>query len=384
MTDPIVIIGGGLTAGTTATELRELGHDGEVVILAEESHVPYERPPLSKGLLQGEKSVESTYVQPPEWYAEHNVDLRTGVHVDRIDPHAREVVTDGGATVSFSSLLVATGARPRRLPLEPTADVAVRTLRSLDDAQDLRAVLGDDRRLLVVGGGWIGMEVAASARQLGTTVTLVEPAEQPLLVALGAEVGARFAAAHRKQGVDLRTDTGFDRLDGGSAILTDGDRIDVDVVLVAIGVVPNDELASDAGLDVDNGVLVDAGLRTSADHVFAAGDVANALHPRLGERIRVEHWQNAISQGKAAAHALAGEPVSYDELPYFFTDQYDLGMEYFGHVGAAGFDRLDVEDGKEADSFACFWWRGDRLVAAMHVNEWDRSDELRGRVHGGR
>jgi 3-phenylpropionate/trans-cinnamate dioxygenase ferredoxin reductase subunit len=382
MTDPIVIVGGGLAAGTAVTELRELGYDGDIVLLAGEPHVPYERPPLSKAFLVGEKSAESTHVHPADWYAEQRVDLRTGTEAMRIDPDAHTVATSEG-TVSWSRLLLATGARARRLPLDPTADIEVRYLRTLDDSVALHERLGDGRRLLVVGGGWIGMEVAASAHQLGTAVTLVEPTEQPLLAALGPEVGARFAAAHRKRGVDLRTGTGLDHLAGGTAFLGDGTTVDVDTVLVGIGAVPNDEIAREAGLAVDNGVLVDAGLRTSHPDVFAAGDVANAEHPLLGERLRVEHWQNAINQGKAAAHALAGEEVSFDDLPYFFTDQFDLGMEYFGHVGSAGFDDLRIE-GEDPESFACFWWRGDRLVAAMHVNQWDRSDELKGRVQEGR
>jgi 3-phenylpropionate/trans-cinnamate dioxygenase ferredoxin reductase component len=384
MTAPLVVVGGGLAAGTAVGELRELGHDGHVVVLADEPHVPYERPPLSKGFLTGEKSAESTYVQPDTWYADHDVDLRTGVRAVDLDLEQHSITTDTGEAIGYSTLLLATGARVRRLPLEPTADVAVRYLRTLDDAQALRERLGPDRRLLVVGGGWIGMEAAASARQLGTTVTLVEPSEQPLLAVLGAEVGARFAAVHREHGVDLRTGAGLDRLEGGTAVLTDGTTIEVDTVLVGIGVQPNDDLAHEAGLAVGNGVLVDAGLRTSHPDVFAAGDVARAEHPLLGERVRVEHWQNAISQGRAAAHALVGETVSFEELPYFFTDQYDLGMEYFGHVGSAGFDRLDIEDGADPGSFACFWRRGDRVVAAMHVNEWDRSDELRDLVRSGR
>lgn len=382
MTSPIVIVGGGLAAGTAVTELRELGYDGDIVLLAGEPHVPYERPPLSKGFLVGGKSAESTFVHPAEWYAEQRVDLRTGVDVTRIDTDAHTVSTTEG-TIAWSRLLLATGARSRRLPLEGTDEIEVCYLRTLGDSVALRERLGDGRRLLVVGGGWIGMEVAASAHQLGTAVTLVEPAEQPLLVALGPEMGARFAAAHRKRGVDLRTGTGLDHLTGNTAALGDGTTREVDTVLVGVGAVPNDELARDAGLDVDNGVLVDAGLRTSHPDVFAAGDVANAEHPLLGERIRVEHWQNAISQGKAVAHSLAGEDVSFDELPYFYTDQYDLGMEYFGHVGTAGFDDLRIE-GEDPESFAAFWWRDDRLVAAMHVNQWDRSDELKERVRDGR
>lgn len=381
MSAPIVVVGGGLAAGTAVTELRESGYDGELVLLAGEPHVPYERPPLSKGFLAGEKTAESAYVHPADWYAEQHVDLRTNTQVSALDPGSRTVTTVGGDVVTYAKLLLATGARARTLPLEPTREIQVRYLRTLDDATELKDHLGTDRRLLVVGAGWIGMEVAASARTLGTTVTVVEPAAHPL-GALGEEIGERFAAVHRAHGVDLRTGTGLDRLDGGAAVLGDGTRLEVDTVLVGVGAVPNDDLGRAAGLPVDNGILVDAGLR-AVDGVYAAGDVANAEHPLLGERVRVEHWQNAISQGKAAAHALLGEEVSYDELPYFYTDQYDLGMEYFGHVGTAGFDKLEVEDGTDG-AFAGFWWRGDRLVAALHVNQWDRSDELRGRVHSGR
>jgi 3-phenylpropionate/trans-cinnamate dioxygenase ferredoxin reductase subunit len=380
MTAPVVVVGGGLAAGTAVTELREHGYDGELVVLAEEPHVPYERPPLSKDLLQGKKTAADTWVHPADWYDEHHVDLRQGVRVESIDPGAH-TVTVAGEALPFAKLLIATGARPRRLTLDATEPVEVHHFRTLDDAAAVLARLGEDRRLLVVGAGWIGMEVAASARSHGTTVTVVEPAAQPLLAVLGADIGARFAAAHRSKGVDLRTGTGLDRLEGGEAVLSDGERIPVETLVVGIGVIPNDDLARAAGLAVDNGILVDAGLRTSAPDVFAAGDVANAEHPVLGERIRVEHWQNAIGQGRVAARALLGEPVEYADLPYFFTDQYDLGMEYWGHVGAAGFDRLDVEEGSEDDAFAAFWWRGDRLVAAMHVNEWDRSEELKARVH---
>lgn len=382
MTAPIVVVGGGLAAGSAVTELREAGYDGDVVVLTEEHHVPYERPPLSKAVLRGEKPVESAYVHPASWYAEHDVVVRAGSRVTAIDPVGQTVSSEVGET-PFSSLLLATGARVRTLPIEPTAQVAVHHLRSIDDAAALRDRLGPDHHLLVLGAGWIGMEAAASARQLGTTVTVVDPAEQPLLAVLGPEVGARFAAVHRDRGVDLRTRTALDHLDGGEAVLTDGSTVPVDTVLVGVGVVPNTELAEAAGLRVDNGVLVDSHLRTDHPAIYAAGDVANALHPVLGERIRVEHWQNALGQGRTAARALLGQPATYDDLPYFFTDQFDLGMEYFGHLGAGGFDELRLEDGTDG-AFAAFWSRRGRLVAAMHVNQWDRSDELRDRVRDGR
>ncbi len=374
---PIVVVGGGLAAATAVTELREAGHDGEVVLLAGESEVPYERPPLSKGYLQGEQDRESAYVHPPQWYAEHDVELRLDERVEALDLEGLAVRTAAGRT-PFSRLLLATGARPRTLDLAPTAGVEVRTLRTLADSTALRQRLGPDHHLLVLGGGWIGMEVAATARTLGTTVTVVEPAPHPL-GALGPEVAARFAATHRDRGVDLRTGTRLLGLEGGTAVLDDGSRLEPDTVLVAVGVAPEDQLASAAGLAVDDGVLVDAGLRTSHPAVLAAGDVARVDHPLLGERVRVEHWQNAIDQGRAAAHALLGEPVSFDDLPYFFTDQYDLGMEFFGHTAGA---EAQLEPG-EADAFTCWWRRDGRVVAALHVNEWDRSDELRAAVDAG-
>jgi len=379
MSAPIVVVGGGLAAARAVMELRDAGHDGDVVVLAEEHEVPYERPPLSKGFLQGEESRDSTYVQPRAWYAEHGIDLRRGDRVEEIDLDALVVRSSGGST-SFDRLLVATGARPRRLDLPAVEGIEVAYLRTLDDSAALHDRLGPLHHLLVLGGGWIGMEAAASALTLGTTVTVVEPAEQPLLNALGPEVARRFAEVHRTRGVDLRLQTGWDRLEDGVAVLSDGSRVHADTVLVGVGAIPNDELARAAGLAVDNGILVDAGLRTSHPAAFAADDVANAAHPVLGQRLRVEHWQNAISQGKAAAHALLGEAVSYEDLPYFFSDQYDLGMEFFGHP--AGADETRIEEGKDG-GFTCWWRRDGRLVAAMHVNEWDRSDELRERVAAG-
>ncbi|WP_310526393.1 FAD/NAD(P)-binding oxidoreductase, partial [Nocardioides sp.] len=318
------------------------------------------------------------------WYADRGIDVRTGTRVERIDLGGK-VVDAAGASQPFDRLLIATGAQPRTLPLTPTEHIDVAYLRSLDHARRLRERLGSGSRLLVVGGGWIGMEVAATARERGVEVTLVEPAAQPLLTVLGPELGQRLAKVHRDHGVDLRTSTSLESLQGGRARLSDGSEIDVDTVLVGIGAVPDAALATAAGLDVDNGILVDAGLRSSHPDVFAAGDVANHAHPLLKERVRVEHWQNAVSQGKAAAHALMGEDVVYDDLPSFFSDQYDLGLEYFGHPGSAGPDSVRIEDGSSGpDALIARWYRGDVLVAAMHINEWDRSKELAEQVRAAR
>lgn len=384
MTAPIVIIGGGMAAGNAAVELRESGFDGDVVLFAGEAHPPYERPPLSKGYLAGKAEAEDTYLKPSEWYADRDIDVRTGTRVESIHL-ADKVVHAADGSQPYSRLLIATGAQPRTLPLRSTDHITVAYLRSLDDARRLRERAIAGARLLVVGGGWIGMEVAATARGRGAEVTLVEPAGQPLLNALGPELGHRLAEVHRRHGVDLRTSTSLEALTDHRARLSDGSDIEVDTVLVGVGAAPDDALARDAGLDVDNGILVDPGLRTSHAAVFAAGDVANHAHPLLDERVRVEHWQNAVSQGKVAAHALMGESVVYDEMPSFFSDQYDLGLEYFGHPGAAGYDSVRVEEGTSGpDGLVARWYRGDLLVAAMHVNEWDRSKELAEEVRAAR
>jgi 3-phenylpropionate/trans-cinnamate dioxygenase ferredoxin reductase subunit len=265
---------------------------------------------------------------------------------------------------------------------EAAGRTTVHYLRTLADAAVLRERLVPGSRLLVVGGGWIGMEVAATARQAEVEVTLVEPAEHPLLNALGPELGARLAEVHRRHGVDLRTSTGFERLTDGRAVLGDGTELEVDTVLIGIGAIPNDALAHAAGLGLSNGILVDAGLRSSHHDVLAAGDVANHQHPLFDDRLRVEHWQNAISQGSTAAHVLLGEQVVYDELPFFFSDQYDLGLEYFGHPGPDAEVRIEPAD--DADGLTAWWHTGDKLVAAMHINQWDRSEELAERVRAGR
>lgn len=372
MTGGIVVVGGGLAGGTVASELRAIGHDGPLTLLCGEPHPPYERPPLSKTFLRGESPAEDTHLRPAEWYADHDVDLRTGTSVRSIDRAAHRLLTDDGE-VPYERLVLATGCRARRLPLATTDEVAVHHLRTLDDAARLGADLAKRPRVLVVGGGWIGLEVAASARAVGASVTLVEPTEQPLSRTLGVEVGAWFADLHRSHGVDLRTGTGLFALDGGKAVLDDGSRLAVDVVVVGIGAVPDVDLARAAGLAVDNGILVDARLRSEDPDVLAIGDVAAHQHPRLGRRIRVEHWRNALAQGRHAARVLAGEDVDYDELPSFFSDQYDAGLEFFGHLDGTP---TEVQLETTGDGFVARWRTHAGLVGAAHVNQWDRSQEL--------
>jgi 3-phenylpropionate/trans-cinnamate dioxygenase ferredoxin reductase component len=377
--DPMVVVGGGLAGGKAVETLRDEGYDGPVVIVTEEPERPYERPPLSKEYLNGGKDREVIYVHEPGWYDEHDVELRTGVRAVGLDPAEHAVALDGGERLPYRAVLLATGAAPRRLRL-PGGDLdGVLVLRSAADSDRLKAELSaGDKRVAVVGAGWIGLEVAAAARSYGNEVTVVEPQPAPLRQVLGDEIGGVFARLHRDNGVDLRLNTGVREFRGDGrvrAVVTDdGAEIPADLVVVGIGVVPRTELAEAAGLDVDNGVVVDSALRASAPDVFAAGDIASWLHPRYGRHIRVEHWANALNGGPAAARAMLGQEVVYDRLPYFFTDQYDLGMEYSGLAGREQrvVTRGDV-DGRE---FIAFWLDDDRVRAAMNVNVWDVTDDL--------
>lgn len=383
MSAPLVVVGGGLAAGKLVTELRSLGDDREIVLLAAESQPPYERPPLTKGYLRGESNAEATYVQPAEWYAEHGVELLTSTTVHGLDVGAH-TVSSSSDTFGYSKLVIATGARARTYPVMPTDQATVHYLRTLEDAAQLRAVLQPRTRVLVVGGGWIGLEVAASARMLEAEVTLVEKSERLLGPMLGPQIGRRLLELHRGRGVDVRLGTSLVSLSKGHAQLSDGSQVQVDLVLVGVGAIPNDSLAQFGGLKVGDGILVDAALTTSHPDVLAIGDVAQHQHPLLHEPVRVEHWQNAVSQGRCAARILAGEPIVFDELPYFFSDQYDSGLEFFGHLGTSGYDAVKTEPGDSGTGFSVFWYREGRLVAAAHVDQWDRSQELRDRVASGR
>jgi len=366
----IVIVGAGLAGGTAATELREQGYDGEVVVIGAEEHPPYERPPLSKGYLLGKDPLDDAFLHPLEWYAEHDVDLRLGVEAVALDPGARQLTTSAGP-VTYDGLLLATGAEPRRLAMAEESGVPTAYLRTIEDSDRLKGAFSSGLRVVVVGAGWIGLEVAAAAREAGCDVTVFETAELPLLRVLGPTVAKVFADLHREHGVDLRL----------GASVTPDDLRGGDLVVAGIGVAPRVDLARSAGLAVDNGVLVDAGLRTSVPSVLAVGDIANQAHPVLGRRIRVEHWDTAINQGKVAAHNLAGADEVYDAMPYFFTDQYDLGMEYVGNAG--GDDEVVVHGDLAERVFRAFWTREGRVVAAMHANDWDATDDLRAAVESG-
>jgi 3-phenylpropionate/trans-cinnamate dioxygenase ferredoxin reductase component len=375
----VVIIGAGLAAAKAAEALRERDPTVAITILGEEPDPPYERPPLSKDFLRGESERAKLDALDPGFYDRDGVTLRTSVRVAAIDTAARAVSLEDGERIAYERLLLATGAAPRRLDV-PGADLeGVFTFRTVADSTLLGERLATAQRLVVIGGGWIGCEVAASARQMGAEVTILERDPLPLQRVLGPEMGAVFRDLHVDHGVEFVPEAGVARLEGGGGVervvLEDGRAFDCSTVVVGIGVVPRTELAEAAGIAVDNGVLVDARLESSAAGVYAAGDVANAEHPFFRERVRIEHWANALNQGPAAAASMLGAGEDYDRLPYFFTDQFDLGMEYTGH--APTWDRVVTRGDVAGREFIAFYLRDGRVVAGMNVNVWDVGDPIK-------
>jgi 3-phenylpropionate/trans-cinnamate dioxygenase ferredoxin reductase subunit len=379
-----VIIGAGLAGAKAAEALRDNDFGGQIVLFGAEAHLPYERPPLSKDYLAGKKELDEFTVQPESWYREHDVDLRLNTTVETIDRAAHAVGHSAGKHEHYDKLLLATGSSARR-PQIPGSDAdGVHFLRTVDDAAALRSLLTDGTRLAVIGAGWIGLEVAAGARQAGAEVTVLESADLPL-AALGPDIGRVFADLHRERGVDLRLGTQVERIStaGGRATgvrLTDGAVVDADLVLVAVGAHPRIELAEAAGLTLaDGGVAVDPALRTSDPDIFAVGDIAAAEHPLLHTRIRTEHWANALKQPAVAVAGMLGSPGSYDELPYFFTDQYDLGMEYVGHAPPEA--RVVFRGDVPGREFTAFWVDDDeRVLAGMNVNIWEGLDDIKAMI----
>jgi 3-phenylpropionate/trans-cinnamate dioxygenase ferredoxin reductase subunit len=380
-----VIVGGGLAGAKAAEALRDKDFDGHVVLFAAEEHLPYERPPLSKEYLAGKKTLDDFTVDTAAWYRDHHIELQLGTEVSSVDPGAHTVSLPDGSTVRYDKLLLATGSYPRRPPI-PGADAdGVYYLRTIDDAATLNSILTEGSSLAIMGAGWIGLEVAAGARQRGVAVTVVEMTDVPLMAALGREVGEIFAKLHRDHGVDLRLGATVDEITtaGGRATglkLGDGALVNADRVLVAVGAAPNTALAEQAGLAMgDGGVLVDSSLRTSDPDIFAVGDIAAAEHPLFGGRIRTEHWANALKQPAVAAAGMLGKPAEYAELPYFFTDQYDLGMEYVGH--APDYNRVVFRGDVAGREFTAFWLDGgNRVLAGMNVNIWEGLDDIKSLV----
>ncbi len=376
-----VIVGAGLAGAKAAETLRAEGFEGQVLLIGSETERPYERPPLSKGLLLGTADRDEPYVHDTSWYAEQKIELRTGVTVSSIDPAGHHVRTGSGEAIGYDKLLLATGASPRTLPV-PGAERAL-TLRTFADSDRIAERVGKDTRLVIIGAGWIGLEVAAAARERGASVTVVETAELPLQRVLGDQLAEVFAALHREHGVEFRFGAQVDRITGDAVLLAGGESLPADEVLVAIGVTPNVGLATGAGLAVDNGVLVDGSLRSSDPDIFAAGDIAAIDHPLLGARIRVEHWANALNGGPVAARAMLGQDARIDFLPYFFTDQYDLGMEYNGWVPPEAGPSVVIRGDLAAREFIAFWTVDGRVLAGMNVNVWDVSDAVQELIKAG-
>jgi len=371
----IVIIGAGLAAATAALALRENGHLGAITIVGDEEHPPYERPPLSKDFLMGKSAFDRAVVAPVSWYLEHDVLLLKGCTVETLDIDENTVHLVGGEVISYDKAILATGARPRVLDI-PGAESA-RTLRRLEDSKGLRNAFASSSSMIVIGGGWIGLEATAAAREVGVDVTVLEAGPRPLQRALGDEMAGYFAELHRSHGVALRTSTDVASIDGtGPYEVRVGNEVfKADLVLMGVGAVPNTQLAKQAGLAVDDGVVVDEHFATSDPDVLAIGDVARAHNTALGTSVRVEHWDNAIRQGKAVAKVLLGQDVAYDWQPYFYTDQYDLGMEYVGYSEPS--NDVVVRGDTSSGEFIAFWLDGPKLTAGMNVNVWDVNDDIR-------
>ncbi|HOA87686.1 MAG: FAD-dependent oxidoreductase [Microbacteriaceae bacterium] len=397
-----VIVGGGLAAASAAETLRTEGFEGEMTVVTRERHAPYQRPPLSKGYLAGKEGLDEVIVHPAQWYAEQGIDLRTATTAARLDPAAHTVTlggagSDGGdggggggapETLRYDKLLLATGAVSRTLPIEGAELDGVYTLRTLDEADALRRELGGGgRSLVLIGSGWIGMEVGATARGLGNSVTILEREAVPLAVAVGPEMGTMFRRLHEANGVDLRTQVNVERIVGRdghvTGVVVDGETVPADVVLIGVGAVPAMELARDAQLAEGNGILVDAALRTSAPDVFAAGDVASAFHPVVGRHQRSEHWANALNAGPVAARSMLGLPARFAQIPYFYTDQFDLGMELSGYPSLMAEAKLVIRGDIDRREFIAFWVDHGRVVGGMNVNVWDVNEQVQELISSG-
>ncbi len=384
-----VIVGGGLAGAKAAETLRAEGFDGDVVLFCAEHDRPYERPPLSKGYLLGKAERDSAFVHPADWYPEHGVDLRTGVTVTAIDPGAHRVAYDGG-TLSYDKLLLTTGAEPRRLDIPGAGLDGVLYLRRIEDSDRLREEFRAGIRVVVVGAGWIGLETAAAATLAGGHVTVLEPQPGALHAQLGPELGAVLAGLHEANGVEFRFGETAAEFHGdaagrvGSVLTSAGAVLPAHVVVVGIGAVPSTGLASAAGLEVSNGVVTDAALRTSAPDVFAVGDVASSYLPLLGRHVRVEHWSNALNGGPAAARSMLGQQVEYNRVPYFYSDQYDLGMECAGLPSPGSYDQVAYRGDRAGLEFIAFWLSEGRLVAGMNVNVWDVNQDIQTLIRSAR
>ncbi|REF35813.1 NAD(P)/FAD-dependent oxidoreductase [Thermasporomyces composti] len=373
-----VIVGASMAGARAAETLRDEGFSGHLVLVGAEPHLPYERPPLSKGVLTGDAEPETAVLHEHQWYVDHDIDVRLGVAATRLDLSAHEVHLADGATLRYDRLLLATGSTVRRLEVPGGNLAGVHYLRTMADATALRDRLREARQVVVVGAGWIGLEVAAAARTRGADVTVVEAQPTPLYGVLGPQVGGLLADLHVRHGVTFRFGESVTAFRGegsvASVVTSAGVELPADVVVVGIGVRPATELAESAGLEVDDGIVCDESLRTSDPDVFAAGDVARWQHPLLRRRLRVEHWANAHDSGPVAARAMLGQQVIHDVLPFFFSDQYDAGLEYSGYVPPELAPEVVTRGDLSSGQLMAFWLDGKTLLAGLHVNVWGSMD----------
>lgn len=377
-----VLVGGGLAAATAAETLREQGFDGTIRMIAAEAHHPYLRPPLSKEYLTGAGDRAGIVIHPTEWYADHAIEIETGTTAAALDHGAHTVTLADGRILGYDRLLMATGASPRRVDAPGATATGIHSLRTVEDSEGLKAAFAHgDRQVVIVGAGWIGLEVAAAARGHGNRVTVIGREQIPLAGPLGDEMGTMFRELHESHGVEFVLSAEVERFTEQGGVVTGialTDRIvPTELVVVGVGAIPNIQLAAASGLECDNGVLADEHLLSSAPDVYVAGDVANAFHPVIRQRMRNEHWANAIGTGKIAARSMLGQSAVFDEIPYFYTDQYDLGMEYSGYPTLARDAELVVRGDRTTREFIAFWTSGGKVVAGMNVNVWDVHDTIR-------
>ncbi|MHB9753921.1 NAD(P)/FAD-dependent oxidoreductase [Streptomyces sp. BYX5S] len=392
-----VIVGGGLAGAKAAETLRSEGFTGRVILIGDERDHPYERPPLSKGYLQGKEERDSVFVHEPAWYASNDIELHLGQTVTAVDRADRTVLLGEGTVIRYDKLLLATGAEPRRLDIPGTHLAGVHHLRRLAHAERLKNVLAslgrDNGHLVIAGAGWIGLEVAAAAREYGAEVTVVEPEATPLHSVLGPEVGQIFTELHGDHGVRFHFGAKLTEITGQdgmvlAALTDDGEEHPAHDVLAAIGAAPRTALAEAAGLDLADrahggGIAVDGTLRTSDPDIFAAGDVAAVQHPLFDDRLRVEHWANALNGGPAAARAMLGKDITYDRVPYFFSDQYDLGLEYSGWAPPGSYDQVVLRGDAGKREFIAFWLKDGQVLAGMNVNVWDVTEQIQRLIRSG-
>jgi 3-phenylpropionate/trans-cinnamate dioxygenase ferredoxin reductase component len=381
-----VIVGASLAGAKAAAELRERGFDGDVILIGAEDELPYERPPLSKDYLRGESDRAAMRVHDDTFYGEQQIELRLGTTVTSLDLGSRRIELNERDSLSFDALLLSTGASPRRLALPGAELDGIHYLRTISDSDAIRARIDQGGHLAVVGGGWIGSEIAASARQRGLEVTMIAAQALPNVQVFGEQIGRFYADVHAGHGVELVLGDGAAAFEGDgtvSRVRTESGRIiECDFVAVGAGAMPNVEIGQRAGLDTDNGILVDPSLQSSAPNVFAAGDVANHWHPFYERRVRVEHWANALNQGPAAARSMLGSSEAYDELPYFFSDQYDVGMEYSGLSEPE--DTVVFRGDRDGGEFIAFWLRDGAVTAGMNVNVWDVNEHVQALIRSRR